>query len=66
MVSPVVGDGYCATEPFGHGNFSLERVVVDELTINQLDDVVDETTTVDDEVVGRYTTESWGGHEGNI
>ncbi len=66
MVSAVVGDGYCATEPFCHGNFSLERVVVDELAVEQLDDVVDETPAVDDEVVGRYSTEGWGGHEGEF
>ena len=36
----MVADEYGASEPFGHGEFSLEGIVVDDLMMKEFHDVV--------------------------
>lgn len=53
-------DGDRSSEPFRHCDFPFERIIVDELSVNDFDDMIDESFVADDEVVSGNPTEIVG------
>ena len=57
MVGFALGDGDGASEPFGHGNFPLEWIIIDNQSVEELDDMVDKPTVAYDKIVGGNSSE---------